>query len=398
MEGALKALNTDLGEYMDAPQTSSAFLQGPERYAEFTALTGLNDAAFLSTEVAPKPAAVYVAGGIEIEEALANVVSLAGHLEPPRLPDYAMITGNTEQRYLRVLFLRDYRSLFRIIIKNSTTQFSGGGIGIINQILSALPSDINLIRTSTRITERANTLNRGWTEIIGHWDTSAADPPSKSDYMKTELTRIFRGLDLVDLEGNVHTNALEIVNFANPETLYSRVFVSYSTRSDPAKLTYLLNMLWDNHFRPVIGTDLNRSIRKHAGRPPTSVDVVEAAFEAIPGCVALVSLQLPHPDFRITDQRGHPGYVVPPWAVAEEVYAWSLGLGRVIRIRHLDVEEPRYNYHLPTFRFSSDDEFLRAVDSTIAELNAFRAAHEFGEFRDEARRSQYVPWYPPGDV
>jgi len=62
------------------------------------------------------------------------------------------------------------------------------------------------------------------------------------------------------------------------------------------------------------------------------------------------------------------------------------------------VEEPRYNYHLPTFRFSSDDEFLKAVDGTIAELNAFRAAQEFGEFKDEARQSQYLPWYPPGDV
>jgi hypothetical protein len=410
MEAFLRDLSTDLEEFMEKTDNERFFLGAGERHGQFSPLTGLNDASFACDYSFVMPVR-YSAGGIDIGDKLARVVSRRCGMEYPMLPDYAMITGNTEQRYLRVLFLRDYENLFRVIIETRLSQFSGGCIGILNQILTALPETVRVIRSASRVNAPADGKEISTADIIGHWDPAPDDPNYKSLLMEEDLRRRIEGLELEDLAGKKHPGAVKLVDFNTPETLYPRVFVSYSTQADQEKVNLLLNSLWDNHFRPVVGTDLRRPIA--TGEMPATTDIVQSSFQAIRGCVAFVSLLLPHPAFKIGDDTGRARYAVPPWAVAEEVYAWSMGGRLIIRLRDRDVLSPAYNERLPEKVFDSTAtsstppkkrgsskamDYESQVRQVIEALNAFRATSDFRTSRADARAAEYTPWYPPGDA
>jgi hypothetical protein len=410
MEAFLRELSLELEDFMEAPENRDYFLIGTEKHAQFSTLTGLNDASFACDYAYATPVR-YSAGGIDIGEKLARVVSRHCSMEYPMLPDYAMITGNTEQRYLRVLFLRDYDNLFRVIIETRLSQFTGGCIGILNQILAALPEKVRVIRSSSRLGAPVEGTEISTSDIIGHWEDAPDDPKVKALFMEEELRSRVRSLALEDLAGKTHPNATSVIEFYNPETLYPRVFVSYSTHGDADKVNLLLNSLWDSHFRPVVGTDLRRPLPAHEW--PGTADIVQSAFQAIRGCVAFISLLLPHPSFKIGEDVGRARYAVPPWAVAEEVYAWSHGIRRIIRLRDRDVASPGYNERLPEYVFnaaanrgsarmgrgsSKADDYESQMLKVIAELNAFRATSDFRTCHADARAAEYQPWFPPGDV
>jgi hypothetical protein len=193
--------------------------------------------------------------------------------------------------------------MFQLKVRASLKSFAGGGIGVLNQLLSALPSDINLIRLSHYIAEREGTLESNHIELIGHWDLSRMrpDPQAKRDHMEKELSRVVETLDLHDADGVRHTGTLSVVDFSNPRTLYPRVFISYSTGWEQNKLDRLWNALWENHFEPMLGTDYNEHSRETsvAGRS-VSPDIVNSSFGVIPGCVAFISLQVKRDDFKVT--------------------------------------------------------------------------------------------------
>ena len=409
MEAFLRDLSADLEEFMERQENKDYFLGPAERHAQFSPLTGLNDAWF-ACDYALVTAVRYSAGGLDVGEKLARVVSRRCGMEYPMLPDYAMITGNTEQRYLRVLFLREYDNLFRLIIETRVSQFSGGCIGILNQILGVLPDTVRVIRSASRVGAPADGKEISTTDIIGHWEDAPDDPKVKAAFMEDELRRRVAQLDLDDLAGKKHPGAASVIDFNTPETLYPRVFVSYSTQADQDKVKLLLNSLWDNHFRPVVGTDLRRPLSP--GELPDTTDIVQSSFQAIRGCVAFVSLLLPHPGFQIGDDTGRARYAVPPWAVAEEVYAWSLGGRLIIRLRDRDVLSPAYNERLPEKVFDGGakpakpsnrgsakaNDYASQVGEVIKALNAFRATSDFRTSRADARAAEYIAWYPPGDA
>ncbi|HEV7920808.1 MAG TPA: hypothetical protein VGR02_08475 [Thermoanaerobaculia bacterium] len=394
----LEDLSAELVQYMNSPGNDTAFPKLDYQHGAFTALTGLNNASFLCDFSSSERPCHYHAGGIEISEKLARKVSNECLLEAPQLPEYAMITGNTEQRYLRVLFLRDYQSLFKVVIGITTRDFAGGGIGIINQILTNLPAAVNLIRTSSRIVDGDGNTERGTIEIIAHWDEQI-DRNAKQLYIEDRLRRLIPAMDLMDLNGGVHKNNLSVTSFDGPKTIYPRVFVSYSKRSSPSELTYLKNMLWDNHFRPVVGTDPAERSRRVGGKNDwnPSGDVVTDAFGAIKGCVALVSLLLEHPGFRLAGNDAEPRYVASPWVVAEEAYAWAHGI-RVWRLRHEAVESAHFNNNLAGAAFRTEEQFRNVVDDVIEQLNAYRESAEYRSVSAEASQALYEPWFPPGDA
>jgi hypothetical protein len=113
MEKFLNVLTSNFHKFMKAPDHREAFLMDPMRHAQFSPLTGLNDAYFIC-DLGQHAKARYTAGGIELPESLASTVSAYCKMDVPALPEYAMITGNTEQRYLRVLFLKDHDRLCTI--------------------------------------------------------------------------------------------------------------------------------------------------------------------------------------------------------------------------------------------------------------------------------------------
>ena len=387
MQKLLDVLTAKFSQFMENEAGSDAFLLGTDKHVQFSPLTGLNDTSFVydPTNVARVE---HHFGALELPERMAAHISRGCHLDSGRLPGYAMITGNTEQRYMRILFLKDYSHMFRLVIEDELRDFSGGGVGVLNQVLTKLPPSVNLFRASTYIFEKRNNLERGRIDLIGHWD----DEIEKS--ADRQLKDIVESLDIDDVEQKPHSGALHVVKFDTPDTMYPRVFISYSIGHEEEKLQLLRQRLFENDFHPVIGTDFDADEDDEDDDDPVTGDVVKSAFRGIRGCVAFISLQVKRPDYRIDGPDGER-FFVPPWLIAEEVYAWSRKIGVIIRLKHAAIEDVAYNRHTRTKSYTRDDNYDRAVDQVITELNAFRTSDRFAQVEQAARRVRFRKRYLP---
>lgn len=387
MQKLLDVLTAKFSEFMELEVASDSFLLGPDKHVQFTPLTGLNDSSF-----AYDPANVvrveHRFGALELSERIAAVISKGCHFDNGRLPSYAMITGNTEQRYLRILFLKDDSHMFRLVIEDELREFSSGGVGVLNQVLTSLPPSVNLFRASTYIFEKRDNLERGRIDLIGHWDDEVATPADR------QLKDIIESLEIVDAEKVPHGGALRVVKFDTPDTVYPRVFISYSTGHEEEKLQILRQRLFENDFHPVVGTDFDADDDDEDDDDPVTGDVVKSAFRGIRGCVAFISLQVRRPDYRIEGPTGER-FFVPPWLIAEEVYAWTRKIGMIIRLKHASVEDVAYNKHTRSKAYTEDANYERAVDQVMAELNAFRSSTRFFQVEQAARRVRFRKRYLP---
>jgi len=388
MQKLLDGLTAKFSRFMEDEIASDAFLYGSEKHVQFSPLTGLNDTSFAYD---PRNVArvEHRFGALELSEAMAAHISKGCHLDGGRLPSYAMITGNTEQRYMRILFLKDYSHMFRLVIEDELKDFSGGGVGVLNQVLSNLPPSVNLFRASNYIFEKRDNLERGRIDLVGHWDD---DTTSTAD---RQLDEIIKALDIEDVDKNVHVGALKVVRFDSPDTIYPRVFISYSIGHEEDKLQVLRQRLLENDFHPVLGTDFDADEDDdQEDDDGVTGDVSRSAFRGIRGCVAFISLQVKRPDYRTVGPEGEK-FVVPPWLIAEEVYAWSRRIGLIIRLKHSDIDEVSYNRNTRTKSYTADENYERAVDQVMAELNAFRASERFMQVEQVARgirfRKRYLP-------
>jgi hypothetical protein len=374
-----------------------AFLSGGERFVQFSPLTGLNDAAFIC-ELERGVVVEHRAGAIILPDPVANEINRQCHMPNSKsLPEYAMITGNTEQRYMRVLFLRDYENMFRVVLNDDLTDFAGGGIGLLNSLLTALPHQINLIHASNHIFARRDRVAKGRVTLTGHWDMGdliAAE--DRHGLMETRFRQLINSVEVEDIDGQKHKSALEVVDFVWPRTVYPRVFISYSTGMERDRLQHLMTALLHHQFHPVLGTDAGKE-SYIAGRP-VPADVLQASLQTLAGCVACISLQMKREDFKIVDpETGTARYVMPPWAVAEEVYAWASNVGMLIRLKDAAVEDPRYNRNTHTEVFHSDIDYPKAVEAVLATLDEFRQSPRFEQLRLEARKAQFRSVYSSGD-
>ena len=385
MQAALKIIELDYKRFAEKAEHRDAFLHGPEFHIQLTPLTGLNDVSFVCTASTPES---YRDGAVELSRHLAQEV--CGQCHTDTLPQYALITGNTEQRYMRVLFLRDYEQMFELTIHDRIENFAGGGIGVLNQLVTALPPAVNLMRVSTYIVKKTDKLELGRIEVLGHWDLpQTEDPDSKRGYMEGELKRVLRELEITDIRGDSHARALEEVDFVTPKARYPRVFISYSTSYERKKLARLEKALLANHFEPVLGTDLGQpSSDTYVGHREVTPDVMHVAFQAMQGCVAFVSLQVRRDDYKVT-RNGKEQYVLPPWAIAEEVYAWASKIPFIIRLRDAGVEEPPYNKNTLSKTFTSDNDYGRALDQVVEALLEFRAGPIFRDIKESARQAVF---------
>ena len=377
----LDELTAEYGRYMEVLDNQSAFAVGAPKYVDFSPLTGLNDASFMCQAEA-KPL-VYHVGAIDLPNPLVERIIRQCRMEH-KLPDYAMVTGNTEQRYMRVLFLRDYDSLFEVKIDNDLSKFAAKGTGVLAQLLGALPKEVNLIRTSNYILSNHGNETRSRITLTGYW--SMDDEVDRAARIKEEIQRMVDGLELEDAAGNKHKSASRVFEFSVPKTAYPRVFISYSTSYAHDKLRLLQGALWHNQFHPVLGTVAGQ--QGTVGTQGVPADVTQSSFQAIIGCVAFISLQVKREDF-VRQEHGAARYTVPPWTVAEEVYAWSKNIGFLVRLKDAEVEEPRYNRNTHTRTFTSDDDFEQAVEQVISDLNAFRKTDRFLRVKREAQEAQY---------
>lgn len=398
MQQFLDTLHVKYMSFMEDLDHRFAFLSGGARFVQFTPLTGLNDASF----ICERDQAVVLehhAGAITLPDGLANEINIACHMPNVRaLPDYAMITGNTEQRYLRVLFLRDYENMFRAVLNDDLTDFAGGGIGLLNRLLTALPHQINLIHASNHIFARRDKVAKGRIMLTGHWSTGDSVAPTEVRHglMETTFRQMIESLQVEDIDGYKHKSALEVVDFAWPKTVYPQVFISYSTKRDEERLRYLMTALLQHQFHPVLGTDDRKTSRM--GNRPVAPDPVQSSFQAMDTCVACISLQVKRDDFKVVDPSGGSvRYILPPWAVAEEVWAWAIEIGMLIRLKDAAVEDPRYNRHIYTEEFHDDTDYPDAVQAVIEKLDEFRLSDRFEQIRLKSRQAQFRNVYSPGD-
>jgi hypothetical protein len=380
MQNLLDVLTGKFSHFMEEPAARDAFLLGTEKHVQFSPLTGLNDTSF-----AFEPG--YVAriehrfGALELPERIAAHISKGCHFDNGRLPSYAMITGNTEQRYMRILFLKDYSHMFRLVIDDELRDFTGGGVGVLNQVLAKLPPSVNLFRASNYIFEKRDNLERGRIDLIGHWDEETASPVDR------QLPELVEALEIVDAEKNVHRGALKVAKFDTPDTIYPRVFISYSIGHEEDKLQILKQRLFENNFHPVVGTDFEADDEVDDDDDVTG-DVVKSAFRGIRGCVAFISLQVKRPEYHVSEGDSDT-FLVSPWLIAEEVYAWSRKVGLIIRLKHAAIDEVSYNRNTRTKVFSDDASYEHAVELVIAELNAFTSTERFVQVEQEARRVRF---------
>jgi len=388
-------LTTEFKKFMDLHP--SAFLKGVRKPIEFSPLTGLNDAAFLCDKNSAGGIPNH-SGAVAIPRKIADQVSDYFSLEPPRLPDNAIITGNTEQRYMRVLFLQNFRQSFRMLVNNNLEGYAGGGVGVLHQLLASLPEEVNLVKVSNYMIEKDESVERGRIELMGNWRAPRGTPPEAPTETEKRLRSLVDGLALEDIAGNRHAKPLRVTQFTRPDAVYAHVFVSYSTKADDAKLEMLIDALLAKQFHPVLGTGFgHRETQATVGSHPVTTDVIHTAFPAIDECVAFISLQVKREDFHIpaapgtseNDKDLPDRYLVSPWAIAEEVYAWSANIGLIIRLKDKMIEDPRYNQNTPSKFFTSDEDYPKAVQEVVAELENFRLSPRYDEVRANVRRAQF---------
>jgi hypothetical protein len=398
MQEYLDTLTAEFAAFMDTEVNRPAFPEGAAKLVQFSPLTGLNDASFIC-DLTRSDVVTYEAGAIQLPPRLALDISRHCRMPTDALPDYAIITGNTEQRYMRILFLRDHDSMFRAVINDDLGQFAGGGIGLLNRLLAKLPDRINLLHTSNYIFSRLGAEAKGRIILIGHWDLpelQALSVEERQRHMKSEFTRLIDGLQVEDIEGRKHSSALKLVTFDPPRTIYPRVFISYSLEHAADELHQLMALLLQHQFQPVVGTDV--------GRPSpfvdqlVSPDVMQASFQEMSSCVAFVSLQVRREDYKIVDpMTGGKRYVVPPWSVAEEVWAWANSIGPIIRLKDKAIEDPQYNHNVLTVEFQPNHDFQRAVMKVVARLEELRRKPWFEKEKLRAREEQFEHRYAPVD-
>jgi hypothetical protein len=404
MNEFLAKLTRDYEKYARRTANRGAFLINTANFVQFSALTGLNDASFACVHEEAQTLH-HRAGALRLPEDLARYISRECALDPPALPHYAMITGNTEQRYLRTLFLKEHQYMFRLTVHNDLPDFAGSGIGVLHQFLAQLPPGVNLLRTSNYIFDKTGDVERGRIDLVGYWNVEKLRLRTESidECMEREFRQIIDRLLIIDTAGVKHKNALSVVKVATAARANPKVYISYSVHRDDRKLELLMSALTEHNYEPVLGTRESGNMKElRLGEKNLGRDALTLALGNIDGCVAFVSLQTKREEYSVLDADGHRRYHVPPWLVAEEVYAWSApGDGPlVIRLKDVDIHDSTYNRNLEEVSFEEDDDasYPQAIRQLINKLNDFKGEDRFARLRNDAVRLQYRPRYAPTDV
>jgi hypothetical protein len=397
MSEFLDRLTARFDSFARGHSNSHLFLIGAIDYVRFSALTGLNDASFVCRRDIAE-VAHHTGGALHLPKQLTRYVSEACDLVPPALPNYALITGNTEQRYMRVLFLKDHRYMFRFVVDNDLPHYAGSGVGVLQQFLNALPAGVNLMRASNYIFDKKESVERGRIDLIGYWNIESRRRRDETveECMQRELGAVLSSLVIHDIEGTGHPNALKLVKIRTAKTAYPRVYISYSIGHDNQRLATLVSALTDANYIPVLGTDEpdDDDQPTTVDQRPVGSDVMREALPLIDGCVALISLQSKREDYKVVLPNGRTKYIVPPWLTAEEMYAWSSpALPRVLRLREVGMDDSTFDRNMweKTFEGDKPETYDIAVRAVVSKLNEYAASGGFQRRRDIATAAQFEP-------
>jgi hypothetical protein len=374
MRNIVSALDEELKHWASSPENRDVFLTGVDMHADFSLLTGLNIAYF---RISPGNVfeSEFDAGGVvlpdALEKELKRLLNLRGF---PPISSHALITGSTEQRYMRLLFIRDSSSFMFADIECSLPKHSAAGIGMLERVLCRLPDDLNLLH----ITEYREAKGEGQEvtgiKLIGDWP----------DHNKEDFGRMIESIEVDENDPDSRQQLVSLRDYATPSTAFPKIFISYSIAYDEQRCRLLQNKLIENNYEPVIGTEYSESLDLAGQR--VSEDVLTKSLSQIPSCVGFIALHSARPDFELKNGR----HTIPPWLVTEEVFAWSRNIGYLARLAEEGVGGPSYNKNTQTFSFSKEaDSFDKAVTKLVRDINSFRQNPKFLEAWRLARKAQY---------
>lgn len=405
----LKQLTLEINNFAQQNENKGVFLVGQDALAEFIHLPGLNIISY-RTKASVSEMAIFTDGAIELPDSIVNFVKTTlsvgnrGSISP--VPSHALITGNTEQRYLRLYFIRNVSEFVMAEISCDQQSLDGNGIGVLSQILDQLPNDMNLLHLSvfqqhinkeisksikntlkekTALTHLDLKKTQGRLKIICHWPNHQSPQEDEKN-----LSGIIKNIEIIDLNGTSHSNLCELIDYATPNFVNPRIFISYScinglnSKEDKWRLNILRNTLIEHNFDPIFGVNIGDN--PVIGRHPVSPDVMHSALEKIATCVGFISLQTKREDFVTNDNR----FILPPWLIAEEVFAFSKGLCFLVRLTEKGIDDPRYNKNVFQFDFTNRNDYREKVKDLVSLLNRLRQQPEFENYLAASRSSQYI--------
>lgn len=420
MKNLLDDLTRKLHTFANQPDNEKFFLAGIDFHAEFIILPGLNIVSFKS-DISCISTSTFYDGAIELESNIEKFVTTCLTSSNKALinsiPSHALITGNTEQRYLRLYFIRNVNNFVMAEISCEIEALNDKGIGVLNQILKALPPEANLLHLSVfqltseehkknlakRRQNKTKPIIEGRLKIICHWPN-----PNRS-----YLQQAVEAIQIEDSSGISHSNLCKLKEFQSPRTIHPRVFISFSChendnknpkldqKEDLWRLTHLQNMLKNSNFEPIMGTKIGDRIS--IGGEFVSPDVVSSAFEEIKNCVAFISLQTKRQDYCVRElidpsnpkSQYNERFILPPWLIAEEVFAYSRGVRYLVRLQEHGVEEPKYNQNTHKYIFRNKKEYIKQVESLIRKLNEIRESEEFEQLIKNINSAMFLKNIPP---
>ncbi|WP_251970536.1 hypothetical protein [Sphaerotilus microaerophilus] len=171
MPNFLGELSAEFAHWAAAPSMRDNFLTGDDAHIEFSSLSGLNIASFRVGHVA-NYYSDFRGGSITIHNKLEReILTLLGGVNSffPAIPSHALITGNTEQRYLRLYFIRNVSDFMMAEIGSNLSDTAAGGAGALGALLENLPPDLNLLHLSLNRIQTNGSQDTGITRIVGNW-------------------------------------------------------------------------------------------------------------------------------------------------------------------------------------------------------------------------------------
>jgi hypothetical protein len=374
MREIVSELNAELKHWGASPENKDVFLTGVDMHADFSLLTGLNIA---YSRISPSNVfeSQFDAGGVVLPDALEKELQrLLKSRGLPPISSHALIPGSTEQRYMRLLFIRDSSNFMFADIECRLPKYSAAGIGMLEKVLCQLPDDLNLLH----MTEYREASGEGQEvtciKLIGDWQ----------DHNKEDFGRMIESIEVDENNPETREQLVSLRDYATPSTAFPKIFISYSIGHDEQRCRLLQNRLIENNYEPVVGTDYSES-PDFAGQQ-VSEDVLSKSLNQIPACVGFIALHSARPDYQLKNGR----HTISPWLVTEEVFAWSRNIGYLARLAGEVLNSPRYNRNTQTFYFSKEPaSFDKAVTDLVRDINRFRQSPKFLEAWNLARKAQY---------
>lgn len=412
MKGVVDRLSIEFKKWVKKTKSyKEYFTEGEDQHILFNLLTGLNYAnqgCFKTEDSSEKDNQYngkmpFVDGGIELPEDLLKRIEDKIGLDNWNniLPSHALITCNTEQRYMRLYFIPHVGEFVSAEIGFEIENVASDGIGLYHQILSAMPENLNLLHiTLHRIheivndqqddeKENAKSHEIGKIRLVGHWKVdefcgddirnkiSELKNPERRRLALKNAIEVKKYVDVDDKplgeqlfgENEQYKKVAWLENLHVPKANDPAVYISHPMEEDAKEFVQILKRkLSEAGFLPITGSGVGGFADIGARRVSTGIEA--SAFSPINSCFAFILLC--KKDGKYVSKKD--AHFISPWLIAEEAYAFSRAVFFMARLAEKGMELPKYKSDILTFEFEVDDDNQDEFSGNAAEnLNIKRA-------------------------